>query len=282
MPFDIQAAGLFHIAMKPWFLSLLVSLLSASLLSGQIIREEQVKRSTIKAWVGDQPWNVAHSTYIGQFSTANGLCLLQWSGTKVRGVFIINRTQSINYLYGDNSVDGKLKLEVWSGAGEKTAAGVLYKKQVDDTLYWSGLIVDPSNGDEMPLSFHKVTKAAAGSSTTSTYRGNLGETQISVKLTWYAGGLVAGRYSNLNTGKSYRLIGSNYENGWVYLDEWTDGEAGAVTARVSLRKVTADGKLQWQGNMYNQDKRVLKIWFGRTGSSTPSTDGTLKNKLKTE
>jgi len=92
-----------------------------------------------------------------------------------------------------------------------------------------------------------------------------------VKLNRYANGRVRGRYTNLNNNKSYELIGYNYANGKLYLDEWNpymgDIEGGLVSARVSLRKVTVNGRVQWQGRMFNMDKRNFTMSFARTSST---------------
>lgn len=92
-----------------------------------------------------------------------------------------------------------------------------------------------------------------------------------MKLNRYANGRVRGRYTNLNNNKSYELIGYNYANGKLYLDEWNpymgDIEGGLVSARVSLRKVTVNGRVHWQGRMFNMDKRNFTMSFARTSST---------------
>ncbi len=68
----------------------------------------------------------------------------------------------------------------------------------------------------------------------------------------------------------------------LYLDEWDsslgDVEGGAVSARVSLRKVAVNGRVQWQGRMFNMDKRNFTMSFARTGST--GTGSSNKNELE--
>ncbi len=220
--------------------------------------------NSIRAKVGDRPQDVSHSIYTGTYGTKSGTFVLQWFNNQVRGAFFNSTNTQEVRLYGDNSVPGQVILEAWTD-GNIVGAGRVIRAKSGGGLMWSGGIPITELVD-IPITMHKYLPRGEEKITSqSHYTGTLGNTSVRVLLNWYANGKVRGRYTNLTTRKSYDLSGHNYATGKLYLDEWDaskgDVEGGQITARVSLRKVTANGSIHWQGRMFNMDGRSFAMDF---------------------
>jgi hypothetical protein len=221
----------------------------------------------LRASIGDHPQDVTHSIYTGTYGNAKGTFVLQWMGERVRGAFFNEANTYEVRLYGDNSVQGKVSMEAWR-QGKLVGKGTIRKEKFDDQLAWGGKIRTIGAGDIRLVMFKYASRRGGTVTSTSSYSGTLGKTSVRVKLNWYSNGKVRGRYTNLNTKKSYDIYGYNYANGKLYLDEWDESsgdiEGGQISARVSLRKVTTSGRVHWVGRMFNMDGRNFVMNFTKT------------------
>lgn len=240
--------------------------------------------SNIRARVGNHPIDISHSIYTGSYGKTKGIFVFQWfHSNKVRGSFFDSSNRNEIRLYGDNSKPGRVIMEAWKQSNHNGSGLITKGKGATGQLSWTGTI----HVTELlyyPVRMTKYTpKGPETLTSSSTYHGKLGKASIRVKLNWYKNGRVRGRYTNLNNNKSYELIGYNYANGKLYLDEWDanigDIEGGLISARVSLRKVTVNGRVQWQGRMFNMDKRNFPMSFARTGSTGNNSSKDLEKKL---
>ena len=255
-----------------------------SALSAQSIEDKigDQNDDSIRAKIGNRPTDVSHTLYTGTYGTKFGLFALQWyGGNKVRGSFFDSTNSKEVRLYGDNSVQGRILMEGWTN-GQHTGTGPITKSKNVYGLSWSGTIFYAQLLD-FPVTMHKYEpKGEERLTSTSNYSGKLGKTNVRISLNWYANGRVRGQYTNVSTRKSYDLRGYNYANGKLYLDEWDshigDVEGGVVTARITLSKVTVNGRVQWQGRMFNMDKRNFAMSFARTGST--GTGSSNKDELE--
>ncbi|MCP5535494.1 MAG: hypothetical protein H7A51_04570 [Akkermansiaceae bacterium] len=240
---------------------------------------------SIRAKVGNQPIDISHSIYTGSYGKTEGVYVLQWfHGTKVRGAFFDSYHTGEIRLYGDNSKPGRIIMEAWK-QNQHNGTGLITKGDGTGQLSWTGTIHFTELVD-YPVRMTKfVPNGPETLTSSSTYFGKLGNASIKVTLNWYTNGRVRGLYTNLNNNKSYQLTGYNYADGRLYLDEWDtslgDVEGGAVSARVCLRKVTVNGRIQWQGRMFNMDQRNFAMSFVRTGSADTGNDSNgLEQKLR--
>lgn len=244
---------------------MIVFALTASLTAESL--EEKIDGHTgnsIRAKIGDHPQDISHSIYTGTYGTMSGTFVLQWFNHKVRGAFFNSTNTQEVRLYGDNSVPGQVIIEAWAD-GNIVGTGRITKAKSGGGLMWSGGIPITELVD-IPITMHKYVRRGEGKITSqSHYTGTLGKTSVRVQLNWYSNGKVRGRYTNLTTRKSYDLYGDNYATGKLYLDEWDaskgDVEGGQITARVSLRKITVNGRIHWQGRMFNMDGRSFAMNF---------------------
>ncbi|NWK54228.1 hypothetical protein HW115_01290 [Verrucomicrobiaceae bacterium N1E253] len=257
--------------LSPWFSGLLIGLT----LTGTLHAD------SLKSSYGDRPWDVPHSIYKGSYGNTQGIFAIQWMGTKVRGSFIQGDQQKELRLYGDNSQQGRVIMEVWD-KDRQIGSLPLVKLKRQDGLSWVGTM-HVTELLSIPIAMHKYKPSGKESlSSSSSYSGTLGKTRIRVHLDWYKNGRVLGRYSNLNTGQSYDLEGYNYAQGKVYLSEWdgnnSDVEGRAISARIGLKKQTINGKLRWTGRMFNMDGRIFDMSFSRGTQATNASTNTKKKE----
>jgi hypothetical protein len=99
-----------------------------------------------------------------------------------------------------------------------------------------------------------------------TYVGHVGQLDAIFYLKWFPtsagrGGEISGTYFYpKRSNRSYDLMGNNFQEGQVYLEESTDGE---LTARIRLTKYIIANKIVWSGIMQNTDGRRFEISFQR-------------------
>lgn len=91
---------------------------------------------------------------------------------------------------------------------------------------------------------------------TSHYSGNVGKLEAAWEINWLSDGTVKGRYYYPSRGSqtTYALVGRNPQEGYLVLDEYTNG---TKTATIHLNKSVTDSQVIWNGMMHNADGREL-------------------------
>lgn len=100
----------------------------------------------------------------------------------------------------------------------------------------------------------------------SIYTGVVGTTPVKASLT-FANDQVTGTYTSKNSGKTYRLEGSNTVKGIANLIEFSFNEQSrewVPTAKVRLTKSVKNGTITWSGTMANNDGRNVAVRFTKT------------------
>ena len=92
---------------------------------------------------------------------------------------------------------------------------------------------------------------------TSEYVGYVGGLKAVYSLEWQADGKVSGTYHYPSRKEViYQLSGSNYAEGLLHLDEYSQGK---LSARCELRKVIENKSIVWTGTMSNVDGRSFDM-----------------------
>ncbi|MDA7934133.1 caspase family protein [Akkermansiaceae bacterium] len=195
--------------------------------------------------------------YFGDFGGVQAAVSLQWLDDMdaVRGsIFPISRdTKGIDRQWqflGTNYVQGEIDIHIYDGS-KLIANGSLRKHRSGDVLSW---IEKTSRGENISISRTLQRKPAP--EVKSQYRGKIGTSDVRVTLDWGKDRFVRGFYKSLTSGKTYLLRGDNTIDGFIYLDEFNDGN---ISARILLEKTYHKGKLVWAGKIFNLDGRINPV-----------------------
>jgi hypothetical protein len=96
------------------------------------------------------------------------------------------------------------------------------------------------------------------------YTGNVGSKAAYLTIEWpkgsakKAGWFITGKYSILESDKTYQLRGQNPRQGRLILEEYTGDKR---TATIRLKKSKVKGKITWSGTMRNADGRRIPVKF---------------------
>lgn len=199
--------------------------------------------SYLKSQIGSSASSIKSKVYLGKYDGSTIITALQWlPNSRISGAVFIPSAGRELRIYGENYQEGRLKVELWEG-GKQTASGRLSKNRSgSNKIVWGGSL---SNGNY--LEFGRVL-ARSSSSFRSSYSGKVGSSSISASLNWNSDRTVSGHYRSRSTGNSYQLYGDNSVEGFLYLDEMTNG---VLSARILLAKKRSNGSIVWSGTLFN-------------------------------
>lgn len=190
--------------------------------------------------------------YKATFAGVDGLVALQFiNGSYVVGSFFMPNSSIEIKLYGHNYAKGKILLSLWE-SGSPLDGGELEKVIEDGKITWKAKM---ASGDILKFSREQDRKRDPG---TSLYTGKVGSSKVNVTLKWQKDGRVTGSYKSQASGRTYKLAGDNLIDGFLYLEEFTNGK---LSARLFLHSNKLEDILQWQGILYNLDGPRREVSF---------------------
>ncbi len=107
------------------------------------------------------------------------------------------------------------------------------------------------------------------SSMATEYQGNVGQLAAVFSLDWKSDGSVSGTYYFTSAkGQVRKLLGSNFKEGELYLEEHTGQN---ITAKCHLRKKLTKGQVSWEGEMQTADGRFPIRFARQREANAPAT-----------
>lgn len=219
---------------------------SAPVLSG-------ISDSLLKSQIASRASSVRSKVYLGKYGSSTCITVLQWlPNDKISGAVFLPKAGRELRIYGDNYQEGKLKVELWE-SGKQISTGRLSKSRSgSNKIVWGGAM-----GSGIYLQFSRVLSRSS-SSFNSSYSGKVGSSSISANLHWASDRTVSGKYRSRSTGNSYALYGDNSVEGFLYLDEMTNG---VLSARILLGKERQNGGIVWSGTLFNVQGPRRTFWI---------------------
>lgn len=169
-----------------------------------------------------------------------------------------SRKGTVYRLSGSNPRQGELYLEEYTGTA-LSAKCYLSKRISEGAIVWEGVMKN-TDGREFNMVISRTRDAVSkpiADAGENVYTGNVGKLTAEYFLEWGENGSISGTYHYPSRpGKTYRLEGSSPREGILLLDEYT---GSSLSAKCTLEKRFANGRIVWEGVMKNTDGRQFEM-----------------------